>query len=174
MANVYTTQLLEDGPRNAIIKVTGLIDTADEPYTIILNPASLSSMTTDGYNPPQNFMMRQMVYNIEDGFQVRLWWDDASSVAGSSVGNAALIESLTGRGFFTFERSIFIRNNAPIPTGKVGLSTSGMQSGTPLSYSITLWMVKKDTLPAGGPVGPSLSFNIAANSQYLGVLSGRG
>jgi len=34
MANSYAVQILEEGPRNAIVKLTGILDTANEARTI--------------------------------------------------------------------------------------------------------------------------------------------
>lgn len=149
MANTLTTQVQEDGNRNCIVKLTGVMPAAsgsDIAYQLAVTASARSSMTCDGINPPMNFMVKEIHYIIEDGLSVDLWWDDTSSVVGTGPGNAAVIAPLEGRGHLPAHSYSFIRNNSPAPTGNIGLSTNGFQVGTELSYSITLILVKKDVL----------------------------
>lgn len=142
MANVLGTQTLEDGVRNTIIKLTGTLDTADEAYTIVADPANFSGFYTDNntaaYAKAAGWRMRHIEFTIADGLSVEVFWDAATPV---------LIWALEGRGRLPAEPYGTIKNNATAPTGKIGISTLGWEAGSVLQYSFTLHLIKVAVLP---------------------------
>ncbi len=135
--NVVAVQILQDGPSNTICKLTGTLDSSDEAYVVKLDPATLSSVTTDTVTRGNRLRIRLIDANIEDGLTVTLWWD----VDGTS-GNAKRIEDLHGRLVMDYKKIGGLVNNAVAPTGKIFLSTEGWQTGSILSYSIILECIK--------------------------------
>lgn len=138
MANSVAVQTLQDGPRNAILKLTGVLDSSDEAYAIKIDPAALSSITTDNTTRATLLSIECLDINIEDGLTVTLWWD----VDGTQT-NAKRIEDLTGRAKPNYTYVGRLTNNAVSPTGKIALSTQGWGATLIQSYSIIIHVVKK-------------------------------
>ena len=46
MANVVNTQVLLDGKRNTVIKITGVLDTSNVSSTTIVDPANFTPVPT--------------------------------------------------------------------------------------------------------------------------------
>lgn len=127
MANVLTTQIILDGPRNAIVKLTGVLDTSDESLTIKVDPASFSPI-------PTQFRIDHIDYSISDQLEIQLFWDASSPL---------IILPLAGRGRLAFWNFGGLQNNASTgKTGKISLKTTGWASGTQI-YSVTLELVKQ-------------------------------
>jgi hypothetical protein len=128
MANVISTQILEDGERNATVKITGVLDTSNASATTIVDPASYSPV-------PTQFRIDQIDYAMSGALQVRLFWDATTDVD---------ILPIAGRGTMNFKSFGGLLNNAGSgKTGKIQLSTNGWTSGTEV-FSIVLRLVKQD------------------------------
>ena len=134
MANVVTTQLLADGPRNTIVKIVGILDTSDVGYTTLVDPATLSAI--DGWgNKARQLRINKIIFNVEDGLDVRLFWD--ATVPES-------IDTLVGRGNNDMAAFGGLNNNAGAgKTGKIGYSTQGWNTGLTLEFTLVLEMVKQ-------------------------------
>lgn len=137
MSNATAVQTVQDGPFNTILKLTGKLDTSDQAYTIIADPATLSTITTNGTTRATLLRVMDIDANVEDGLTVSLWWD-----TDGTIGNAKLIEDINGRLNMHYRKIGGLTNNATNPTGKIALSTEGWATGIILSYSIILEMVK--------------------------------
>ena len=61
MANVVSTQILEDGERNAVVKITGVLDTSNVSATTIVDPANYSPV-------PTQFRIDQIDYSLSGSF----------------------------------------------------------------------------------------------------------
>lgn len=122
-----TTQVIVDGPRNAVVKVTGILTTADQPLTTIVNPATLA------FNPPLLNIMH-VDYSISDQLEVQLLWTATADT---------LIMPLAGRGRMSFVDFGGLSNNAGAGrTGGIDLQTTGWASGTQV-FTIILELTKK-------------------------------
>ena len=126
MANVLSTQVLNDGRRNAVVKITGVLDTSNVSNTIIIDPANFLPV-------PTAFRIDHIDYSISDPLEVRLSWDGATSTD---------ILPIAGRGRMSFWNFGGLTDNAATPTGKIALQTTGYVSGTQV-FSIVLEMVKQ-------------------------------
>lgn len=134
MANVTAKQIINDGPRNHTVKLTGVLDTVDVASTVILDPSTMSSITTQGNTPPTRIFVDRIEYDISDGLNVDLLWDATTPLLMASLyGRGAFKESHTGG---------FPDNSGAGITGSLRLQTRGFQAGTPASYTITLWCKK--------------------------------
>lgn len=128
MANVVNTQVLLDGKRNTVIKITGVLDTSNVSATTIVDPANFTPV-------PTGFRIDHIDYSISDPLEVRLQWDGATPVD---------ILPIAGRGKMSFYNFGGLTDNATTPTGKINLLTTGYSTGT-LVFSVVLEMVKQGT-----------------------------
>ena len=133
MANSTSIQILNDGPRNVVIKLDGLLDTSDLSSTTVVDPALLSDMNINGVKASK-LRINKIVYDVEDLLDVELFWDAPTPVR---------IWNLVGRGKVDVHRTGGISNNATNPTGKITMTTQGWTSGAILSYTIILELVKQ-------------------------------
>lgn len=141
MANSVTTQLLLDGPRNAIVKYEGVLDTSDVAYMTVVDPALLTGMDNTGLQKAYTFRILKITHNVEDALSVNLFWDSATPVR---------IEELTGRGSPCYDRFGGLQNNAPAgSSGKISATTEGW-SGIK-SFSLILELKK---IPFAAPGQP--------------------
>jgi hypothetical protein len=142
MANSVTTQTLIDGPRNLVVKITGILDTSNLGNTLIVTPATTFKVTgSDGNNPPLA-RLDHIDYSIADGLELILSW-------GNGAGPITPILPLAGRGRMSFVDFEGLRNNAVGTDGSVWLSSTGYSSGTSV-FSLVLEMVKEGLLYSGG------------------------
>ena len=128
MANVVNTQVLIDGKRNAVVKITGVLDTSNVASTTIIDPANFSGV-------PTGFRIDHLDYSISDPLEVRLQWDAATPID---------ILPIAGRGKMSFHNFGGLTDNATNPTGKINILTTGYTTGT-LIFSVVLEMVKQGT-----------------------------
>ncbi len=127
MANSVLTQILLDGTRNAVMKVTGVLDTSDVSSTTIVDPASFAPL-------PAGFRIDHIDYSVSDQLELVLSWDATAPV---------VIMPLAGRGKLSFSSFGGLQNNAGAgKTGKIFLATTGYTSGTQV-FSLVLELVKQ-------------------------------
>jgi hypothetical protein len=132
MANTFATQILEEGPRNVIMKVTGVLDTSDQALTTAVD---LSTLNQSGTGPtPTAVRIDNMDYSISDQLALQLFWDATTDVQ---------IIGLTGREDMSFKSVGGLTNNSGAgKTGNILIKTTGYASGTQV-FSLVLWMVKQ-------------------------------
>lgn len=129
MANSLTTQIITDGPRNATVKITAVLDTSDQAYTTVVVPANYSPV-------PGTFRVFHLDYSITDQLEIQLFWDATTP---------RVMLPLAGRGRMSFVDFGGLLNNATQDagyTGAIGLKTTGWASGTQI-FSLVLELVKQ-------------------------------
>jgi hypothetical protein len=130
MANQINTQILVDGARNAVIKITGVLDTSNVSSQVIVDPANFTPK-------PTAFRIDHLDYSISDPLEVRLQWDATTPID---------ILPIAGRGRMSFWNFGGLQDNGGAGvTGKINLLTSGYDVSlgtTPLVFSVVLEMVK--------------------------------
>lgn len=137
MANITQKQILLDGPRNAVVKLTGVLDTAD----IYLTPAiALQDFLTNDANGVLNGLRIDHVqYAIGSGIELLLEW------AGAPGGGATpqQIAPLAGRGRMDVwaDGGWFPNEALPLYNGSINLKSTGFMTGKQ-NYTLTLAMVK--------------------------------
>lgn len=139
MANVTSTQIVQDGPRNVVVKVEGILDTSDLSSTVIVDPATLGGMDNTGAIKALGLIVNRIQFSVEDGLECRLAWD--------ATVPTRMVE-LQGRGTEKYELFGGLTNNSGAGrTGKILLSTQGWSSPViPLSFSLILSLKKQGTL----------------------------
>lgn len=133
MANSLTTQILIDGPRNAVVKVTATLDTSDLALTTIVDPASF-------YDTPPQFRLMHIDYAMTDGIEAQLQWQGTPN---------SIMMPLAGRGRMSFVDFGGLTDNATTPTGRIQLLTTGYPSTTIQVLTLVLEMAKLGKVNAG-------------------------
>ena len=135
MANVVNVQILVDGPRNVVVKLDGVLDTADIASTTLVDPALLSAIDAHG-TLPTRLIVDKISYNMEQGLAANLFWDATTPVLfATMVSSGDDLEFKKFGGVYNTE--------ATGVTGKILYSTQGWSAGTILSFNIILEMRKK-------------------------------
>lgn len=135
MANFTNIQILVDGPRNVVVKLDGILDTADITSTVVVDPALLSALDNNG-TLPTRLVLDKVSYNVETGLAVNLYWDATTPLLISSL--------VTSGDDLEFKEFGGLYNNAGAGvTGKITYTTQGWSSGTILSFNVILEMRKR-------------------------------
>ena len=132
MANSFTTQIIQDGPRNTVVKITGILDTSDQALTTAVD---MSTLTQGGTAlAPSQVRIDFLDYSISDQLEVQLLWDATTDV---------VIMPLAGRGRLLFQNFAGMQNNSGAgKTGNILIKTTGWTSGTQV-FMVTLELVKQ-------------------------------
>lgn len=131
MANATAKQITEDGYRNAVVKLTGILDTGNAS----LVPAILLTDFT-GNDPTKTlkgFRVDLVEYSISDGLEVQLYWNATA---------AQIIFPLYGRGRISAWNygGFHPDMTAAGFDGSINLVTTGYSAG--VAYTIILELVK--------------------------------
>ena len=103
MANTVAIQTILDGPRNAVVKVTGTLDTSDLANFVIADPAVMQGVDNTGALKAAKLRIVRSEFFIKDTLEVSLLWDATVPV---------VIETLTGRGKLDAKDYQGLTNNA--------------------------------------------------------------
>lgn len=128
MANVVDIQILEDGPRNSIFKVSIFMDTSLVSQTIV----DITTMSP----VPTSVRIDHIDYAVTDGIEAELFWHATAN---------KFIMPLAGRGRVNYQDYGGIQNNAGAgKNGNIDLTCVGAtpSAATPQTVMLTLWMVK--------------------------------
>lgn len=136
MANKVERQILLDGPRNAIVKLTGVLDTTDVAETPAF--ALLDFQNNDPALKFVGFRPERVEYSIGSGIEILLEWNSA---------NPQQITPLAGRGKID---GSWHGGWAPDRTragydGSINLKTSGFMTGKQ-NFALTIEMAKVYTV----------------------------
>lgn len=138
MANSVNTQIIQDGPRNVVVKVEGILDTSDLASTVIVDPSTLAGMDNTGLIKALGLIVDRIQFSVEDTLECRLAWDATTPVR--------MVE-LQGRGTEKYERFGGLTNNSGAGrTGKILLSTQGWAAAATISFTLILTLKKQGTL----------------------------
>jgi hypothetical protein len=134
MANSFTTQILEEGPRNVAVKLVGVLDTSNLSSTAAL---AMSSINQGGYGvTPTAVKIDHIEYQIGSPLSVQLLWNATADV---------VAVALVGSGFSNLKKLGGLTNNAGSgKTGTINILTTGYSSGTAV-FTIILRLVKQGT-----------------------------
>jgi hypothetical protein len=132
MANSVVVQIIQEGQRNAIVKITGELDTSDVAVNTIL-PMSLLNQSGTGATPT-SVRIDHIDYSIGQQIEVVLDWHATTNVP---------ILPIAGRGKMTFLSFGGLQNNAGVgKNGAIDIWTTGYASGIQV-FSIVLELVKQ-------------------------------
>lgn len=119
MANAVTIQILEDGPKNLVVKLVGTVDTADVTAADLFDPTAREKMNAVA-GLATRFAVEKIEYSTTAGISLLLLEDATTDVR---------IAALNGQGEFCFNPPV-LNTEATGVTGKVQYATIGYTSGT--------------------------------------------
>jgi hypothetical protein len=135
MANVITTQILEDGQENTIMRVVLLVNTSDIAATPLIDPATLSDIGPFAGRKATQLRVKKVIFDIEDTLDVNFYWDATTPL---------IFEELVGRGINDYRDAGGLQNNAGAgKTGKILIETQGWATGAILQATLTIYMGKQ-------------------------------
>jgi hypothetical protein len=140
MANTLNVQTIIDGPRNLIVKVTGVLTTSDLAATQIVTPNTTFHPAQTV--PPPLVALNYIDYSISDPLEVTLYW-------GNSTGPAAgvPIMPLAGRGRMSFDDFKGLTNNQVPTDGSIWIATNGWNT---VDNSTSIFTVILELIKTGG------------------------
>jgi hypothetical protein len=127
------TQILIDGPRNTVVKITGDITVALAQTTVV-TASALSSMlpAMQGSFPPTLLRVDRISYSITDGIIVQLLWNATTDVP---------IAELYGRGQIEGKEYGGLQNNAGAGvTGNIDIQVEPSGAAMPTDSSLLIIM----------------------------------
>lgn len=141
MANRTYKQIVLDGPRNAVIKLTGILDTSD----VYWKPATTLSDFTNN-EPRLNFVgfrVDHIEFAIGNGIEMLVEW-------GGNVGGPVtpqMIMPLSGRGRIDGSSHAGWQPDRTLPgyDGSINVKSTGWMTGIQ-NFTLTLEMVKLYTV----------------------------
>lgn len=132
MANQFNYQLIEDGPRNAVVKLTGILDTSNLALT---DAVQVSGLVGNGILAhPTKVRIDHIDYAIQDQIDVILFWEATTNMP---------ILPLAGRGRMNFGDFTGLPNNGGAGmTGNILIETLGWTSATQI-FTLVLNLIKQ-------------------------------
>ena len=130
MSNITAIQTLVDGPRNVVLKLSGILDTADIGSTVVVDPATLSGIDNYGTKGTR-LIIDHIDFNVEAGLAVNLYWDATTPV---------LIHSLVNSGDDLDYKAMggLWNNSGTGITGKITYTTQGWSASAVLSFTVII------------------------------------
>ena len=133
MPNSVDIQILNDGPANVTLKVSGVLTVSDLAQQVLVDPALLGYMQPNLMLKASRLRITRINFDVEDGLALNLLWDAPTPVQ---------IWSCTGRGEVKTKDFGGFTNDAVSPTGKILISTQGWATGSTLSFNLVLELRK--------------------------------
>lgn len=134
MANQTDYQIVEEGPRNAVIKLTGALDTANVNLVSVVAP-SLFKNNDVNLTALVGFRVDHINYSIGNGLEVLLAWNGNSPQQITPLAGRGKIDASDDGGFVPDQT----RGGYD---GSINLTTSGFSAGTIQYYTIFLRLIK--------------------------------
>lgn len=138
MADAVTTQIIENGPRNLVMKFTNVSDGVGEAGVVKVDVSTF----LNSENLPLSGLhlkLRRIIYNVVGG-GVRVFWDATTGVDAVYLSGYGTMDLRDTQGIMNAARA------AAGVTGDIKFSTSGFvvaAAGIPASgYTIILEMIK--------------------------------
>lgn len=135
MANSTSIQILEDGPRNLVLKFEGVLDTSDLASTVVVDPSTLSQIDYATNRNCSKLAISSISHEVEDTLSVNLFWDATTPVR---------IGEYVGRGNPKYFKMAPLQNNAGAGvTGKITATTQGWAASAILSFVLYIHCIKQ-------------------------------
>jgi len=125
-----------DGPRNAVVTLTGILDSGDAAFVPAISLSDFIN-NDDRFDKLNGFRVDEINYSIGQGIQINLTWAGVSE---------QLIAAIAGFGKLKFRSSGGLQpiQSAVGYTGDINLRSSGFntQGVPPQNFTIELYLVK--------------------------------
>src|SRR5690349_15987717 len=137
MANSVERQIVEEGPRNAVVKVTGVLDTSDINLVSFIKKSDFSN-NDRGMNL-SGFRLDAVLYSIGQVLDIALYWNSNSPQQIVPLARAGKIDATGDGGFIPDSgRSGY--------DGSINIKSTGFPAGTVQNFTLLLRLVKLYTV----------------------------
>jgi len=121
MANVLDMRVVQEGPRNAIVKLTGYLDSGDVVEQSVISLANFKNNDQQLYLT--GFRVDHLEFSMSTGLEIMLAWNSATPQQ---------ITPLAGRGKFGARNYGGLLPDTTLPgyDGSINLSTTGASFGS--------------------------------------------
>jgi hypothetical protein len=131
VANSLDRVIVQEGPRNAVVRLTGSLDTSDIAIAPVISLQDFSN------NDPRmtliGFRVDEIEFAMQSNLGLTVYWDSMNPQA---IANIAQI------GEFEWEGGLIPDATRPGYTGNISISSSGFLAGKPNMFTVNLEMVK--------------------------------
>lgn len=133
MSNQLGKQIIEEGPRNAVVKLTGVLTNSDVTLNPAISPSDFKNndvrMTLTG------FRVDEVLYSLSGNLEATLYWGGNTMQVITPVARSGKIDVAGDGGFLPDQTASGF-------DGSIDLITTGFAAGTTQTYSVTLRLVK--------------------------------
>lgn len=141
MANSLDTQITQEGPRNAIVKLTGILDTSD---ALEIPAISIQDMhNNDPLLYLTGFRVDHIEFSMSQGLEIQLFWNSQTPQQIAPIAGRGKICGHDYAGFHPRTAGVIGYD------GSITLSSNGYQPGSIANFTIVLELVKLYTRTFG-------------------------
>lgn len=135
MANSLEQQIVSEGPRNVVVKLTGILDTSDITQLPAININSFTTNEPRTMGVLSGFRVDSVEWSMSKDLEVQLFWDSNAPQQ---------ILPLAGRGEMCATHYGGLQPNQTRSgySGNINLITNGYVGGTVQNFSIILELIK--------------------------------
>lgn len=133
MANVVEKQIVEEGPRNAIVKVSGVIDTSDVNLVSFIAPGNFTN--NDSRLRLTGFRVDEVVYSIGQVIDMQLAWNGGTP-------QQILMLSRSGKFDLWADGGLVPDTTRAGYDGSINIKSVGYPAGTVQEFTLLLRLVK--------------------------------
>jgi len=134
MANSLTVKITEDGRRNAIATLIGVVDTADMNVPSAIALANF--VNNDVQLKLKGLSLRTVRYSVTEGLSVLLAWNGNTPELMCALSGSNEMDRRTDGGYPP-------NMLASGYDGNINLTTDGFVAGRVYTFTVDLWMTKK-------------------------------
>lgn len=136
MANVLEHQIVEDGWRNAVVKLTGVLDTSDASETPAVALADFTN-NDKGAGTLVGFRVDRLDFAVGDGLEVQLLWESSNPQMIVAIAGRGKIDHWLHGGWQPDRTRANYSGNINLTTTGFGLQGPGTQN-----FTVTLELIK--------------------------------
>lgn len=135
MANTVVTQIVADGPKNAVVNIVGQLDT-DEDELVVVDAVDMSDFTNNDASATLNgFRIDKILFCNSEGLAMRLFWDATTPqiIAGLAGGHGEFcyepyngLQPAVGAAGYTGDIDLTV-NNIDVTAGSLPIQTFTIQ-----------------------------------------------
>lgn len=133
MANLVEKEILEEGWRNAVVKVAGVLDTSDINLVGYIKPSDFTN--NDPVLTLTGFRVDAVMFSIGQVLDLSLCWNSATPQLITPLARSGKIDVTSDGGFIP-------DNTKTGYDGSLNLKSTGFPAGTVQNFTLTIRLVK--------------------------------
>lgn len=132
--NAFDKQILEEGYRNAVVKLTGSLDTGNFDTVSAISPADFTN-NDPNFSRVSGLRVDHITYSIGDGIELQLAWNSFAPQQIAPIAGRGKIDATCDGGFIPDA-------SKPGYDGTINLFSTGFIPGAPQNFTVFLRLVK--------------------------------